>query len=186
MNTLKNQTELSGMLGESVAVRKVGGRVVVTNRPKRQMGKPSDKQTIVQNKFLAASHYAIQEIELEESKALYATGITPKKRSAYMVALTDYLSAPKVMSIETLDYRGAIGDPIVVHVSDDFMVTKVKIVLTNAAGAIIEQAEVVPDRLRVILWDYKATAANPTVTGTKIRVVAYDRPGNKGMAEVVL
>ena len=174
------------MLGESVAVRNVSGRVVVTNRPKRKMGKPSDKQSAVQDKFLAASQYANQEIELEESKALYATGITPRKRSAYMVALTDYLSAPKVSSIETLDYHGAIGDPIVVHAIDDFRVTKVTIVITNAAGAIIEQGEVVPDRQRVILWDYKATATNPAVTGTKIRVVAYDRPGNKGMAEVVL
>jgi hypothetical protein len=50
-----------------------------------------------------------------------------------MVALTDFLSAPKVLSIETLDYHGALGDPILANAIDDFMLTKVKVVITNAA-----------------------------------------------------
>src|SRR5260221_2057731 len=186
MSTTNSQTDISGMLGEVVSVRKVVRRVVVKNRPKRKMGKLSDKMATVQEKFLEASRYADRQIAKANSRALYATGITTKKRNAYVVAVTDYLSAPKVSSIETIDYHGAIGNPIVVHATDDFMVTKVKIVITNAAGEVIEQGEAGPDAEEVNLWEYKATAANPILTGTKIRAVAYDRPGNTGTAEIVL
>jgi hypothetical protein len=117
---------------------------------------------------------------------LYTSGITGKKHSAYLVAMNDYLIAPTVESIDTRSYRGAKGDVIVVKAIDDFMVTKVKIVVTNAAGVVIEEGEAGPDVMRTNQWEYKATAANPTLAGTKIRAVAYDRPGNTGTAEIVL
>jgi hypothetical protein len=186
MSTTNNQTELSGMLGGIVSVRKVGGRVVVTNRPKRKLSNPTDKQVAIQEKFQEAAQYASRQIAVEESRAMYAAGITTRKRNAYIVAVSDYLSAPKLRSIDTIDYHGAVGDPIVVLAKDDFMVTKVKIVITNAAGAIIEQGDAGPDAMKADHWGYKATAANPTLTGTKIQAIAYDRPGNVGTAELVL
>jgi hypothetical protein len=64
---------------------------------------------------------------------------------------------------------------------DDFMVTKVKIVITNAAGALIEEGDAGPDALKINLWGYKATAANPVLTGTKIRTVAYGRATGERM-----
>jgi len=73
-----------------------------------------------------------------------------------------------------------------VKATDDFMVTKVKIVITNAAGAIIEQGEAAQDANKSDQWEYKATIANSPLAGTKILAVAYDRPGNKGTGEVVL
>jgi len=100
MNTTNNQTELSWMLGGIVSIRKVGGRVVVTNRPKRKLNKPTDKQEAFQEKFQDAVQYASRQIARADSKALYATGITTRKRSAYVVAVSDYLSAPNVRSID--------------------------------------------------------------------------------------
>jgi len=186
MSTVKNQTELSGMLGESVSVRKLNGRVVLTNRPKRRMLNSTDKQTAVREKFLEASQYANRQMQLEDARALYAEGITKRKASAYVVALCDYLTAPVVKSIDTLSYRGAIGDKLVIKAVDDFKVTKVKIVITNAAGAIIEEGEAQPDAEKANLWEYEARVGNPTLVGTKIQAVAYDRPGNTGTAEIVL
>lgn len=186
MSNKNNGSGLSGMLGETVSVRKVRGQVVVTNRPRRRAGKPSEKQASVQEKFLEASQYANRQIAQAESNALYAAGITGKKRSAYLVAMSDYLSAPKVSSIDILDYRGAIGDTIVVKAIDDFMVTKVKVVIADAAGSILEEGEAGPDAQQVNLWQYKARAVNPTLAGTTVRAYAYDRPGNTGKAEVVL
>ncbi len=72
---------------------------------------------------------------------LYTTGITPKKKSAYMVALNDHLTSPVVESINAIKYCGAIGDLIVVRASDDFMVASVTVTITDAAGGIIEQGE---------------------------------------------
>ena len=177
------------MLSESATLRNVRGQVVVKTRRKQRMGKPGidhSKREAVIARFLEASQYARQQISLPESKALYASRVTEKMRSAYMLAMSDYLGVPKVHSIDAVDYHGVIGDTITVKATDDFMVTKVKVVTTNAAGAIIEEGDAGPDALKINLWVYKATAANPTLTGTKIRAVAYDRPGNTGTAEIVL
>jgi hypothetical protein len=150
MSNTKNESDFSGMLGESVTVRKVRGKVVVKNRPKRRLGSPTpgSKLDEARARFLEATQYARQQISLAESKELYAKRVTHKKRSAFTVAMTDYLLAPKVHSIDTVDYHGAIGDTITVKATDDFMVTKVKVIITNATGAIIEEGEALPDAMK--------------------------------------
>ena len=186
MSTIKNQTDLSGMLGESLSVRKINGRVVIKNRPARKLPEPSAVQLEFKKKFRKALQYAKQQMSQPDVKLAYANGTNKKLRSAFSVALKDYLVAPEVGPIDTIDYHGATGDPIVVTATDDFMVTKVKIIVTDAAGAILEQGEANPDPQQNILWVYYATVANPTLTGTKIQAIAYDRPGNRTSLEKVL
>ena len=182
----KDKTELSGLLGESVSIRKVRGAVVLKNRPQRVVTNASGNQLAFKERFLEAVAYAKQQVKQPDIKEEYATGITPKLKSAYAVALTDYLVAPKVGPIYTTDYHGAIGDLIAVKAKDDFMVTRVKIVITNAAGAVIEQGEASPDLQKTFLWNYNASVANPTLAGTKIQAIAYDRPGNITSFEKVM
>ena len=189
---MKNDSSFSGVLGESSTLRNVRGKLVVKNRPRRQLGRPTalakdpSKKEEAKARFLEASQYGLQQISLPESRALYAKRVTAKKRSAFLVAMSDYLVEPKVHFIDTVDYHGAIGDTITVKATDDFMVTKVKIVIKDAAGELIEEGNAGPDELKINLWVYQATAASPKLTGTKIQAVAYDRPGNVGVAEVVL
>ncbi len=186
MSTKRKQTELSGLLGETVSVRKVRGRVVVSNhrpRPKTEM--PAG-QAAVLDKFREAVQYAKQQMGLPASKELYQTGITGKLRSAYVVAMGDYLAAPKVHYIEAIGYRGNIGDTIAVKATDDFMVTGVKIVITAGDGSVIEEGEAGPDLQKINIWSYRATVANPSLPGTTIQAVAFDRPGNKGYLAVTL
>ncbi len=90
-------------------------------------------------------------------------------------------------AIEAPKYHGVIGDIIRVHATDDFQVIKVTITITGADGVVIEEGDAIDGRpARINQWEYKAVATNPTLKGTKIMAVAYDRPGNKGMAEIVL
>lgn len=174
------------MLGETVKVRKVAGKYLVSNRRRRVAGKRSEKQAAAQKRFLIAAQYARRQASLASSSALYAKGITEKKSTAFLVALSDYLKAPEVLSINTDDYRGVIGDRLVVNAVDDFMVTRVIVTITDAKGIILEEGEAGPDSEGVNLWEYKARVANPTLPGTTIKAIAYDRPGNKGMGELVL
>ncbi len=51
------------------------------------------------------------------------------------------------------------------------MVTKLKIVITNVAGALIKEGEATPDQMRSNQWEYKAAAANPSLAGTTIKAV---------------
>ena len=156
------------MLGEKVSVRKMNNRVVVTNRPQRKLGPPSEKQEAVQDKFLEATDYARGQTADAESRAVYATGITDKKRTAFVVALSDYLNAPKVNAIKASDYTGAMGDVIKVHAKDDFKVTRVKVIILDSAGQKLEQGEAIQDVKHTHIWRYTATVTNPNVTGSKI------------------
>ena len=186
MSTKRKQTELSGLLGESVSVRKVRGRVVITNHRPRPNTRLSPSQTAVLERFREAVQYAKQQMALAVSRELYQTGVTAKLRSAHIVAMGDYLAAPKVHFIETIDYRGNVGDTIAVKATDDFMVTSVKVVITASDGSIIEEGEAGPDSLKINIWSYQATEANPSLPGTTIKAVAFDRPGNKDELAVTL
>ena len=173
------------MLGDAVIIRRVRGQYVVS-RPARRPRKPTPRQAERRELFREAAQYARRQLSLAESCALYASGITSNKHTAYLVALSDCLNAPKVQHIDTLGYRGAVGDTIRVKATDDFMVTKVRIEITNAAGTLTEEAEAAPVTGTADEWEYKASVSNPDWIGTTIRAVAYDRPGNKGTAEVVV
>lgn len=187
MSPIKDPTELGGMLGESLSVRKVNGRVIIKNRAVRKVSTPpTDKQIAIRDKFVEANKYAGRQIAQPAIKEMYATGVDEKKKTPFLVALSDFLVAPRVTSIDTFHYRGGIGDKLIVNAIDDFMVTEVIVTITDASGAIIEEGEAGPDAEGVHLWAYTATVANATLAGTKIQAMAFDRPGNRGSAEVVL
>lgn len=176
---------MGGMLGEVSFVRKVRGRVEVTTKPATRKS-ASEKLAAAQGRFLEATQYAKRQTADPESNALYTQGMTSSKRSAHTVAMCDYLGAPTVVAIDTTRYRGKPGDTIEVKAIDDFMVTRVNIVIMDAAGATIEEGEAGPDLEQINIWAYKATASNPELAGTTIKATAFDRPRNKSTAEVTL
>lgn len=182
---VSKSSSFGGLLSEEVSVRKVNNRVVVKSRSKKRKIKLTPGLRAQRERFNEASSYAYAQAHHPESRELYAKGIKGKHESPYSVALADFLNPPKVRSIDTSDYHGAIGDIIKVHASDDFMVTKVNVVITDATGTILEQGSAStttgwPE------WNYKTVAVNPGLQGTKIKATAYDRPGNKGTKELVM
>jgi hypothetical protein len=181
----KAQTDLSGMMGERVSVRKVNNRVVVTNRPKKKKGKLTEKLRAQRERFQEAVYYALQQSHDEEARALYAPAVKGKHESVYSVALGDFLTPPKVWAIDTSQYKGVIGNLITANAKDDFMVTKVTVAITSPSGDVIEEGEATKYK-RLFEWQYTAVAANPTLKGTKIAVTAFDRPGNRVTEEIVL
>lgn len=183
----KNQkrTELSGMLGESVTVRKVNNRVVVTNRPPRPRMQETNKQEATKQRFREAVQYSKQQLTDDTSRALYEAAVPEKGGSARTLAVADYLNAPKVREIDPSEYQGMPGDVIAVKATDDFMVTAVTVQLKDKYGKLLEKGEATPDT-RINYWLYTASTTNPSRQGTTIRVTAVDRPGNRTVEEMRL
>ncbi len=177
---------VSGKLGDNFVIRKIRGQMQLANKPRKIGRRFTKTQESIQNKFQNAARYAKLQLSLPESAALYETGITNKKHSAYTVAVSDYLIAPQVNFIQAMEYKGKVGDPIVVNATDDFMVTEVKITIVDAAGNEVESGAAVKDPASHELWRYLATTANPTLPGTTIRAMAFDRPGNSATEEIRL
>lgn len=175
---------VSGMLGDTHYYRMWRGRLVMCKRPKARKGL-SRKQKVVVNRFKLASKYASKQMKDEDIKAAYQARTNFRFHSAYLVALNDYLNPPKVEKIRLGDYHGAIGDTITVEAHDDFEVVSVSIVIRNEDGSILEEGPAVRSH-NPSLWKYKATVVNSALTRTKILAMAFDRPGNQGVAEVQL
>lgn len=175
----------SGLLGDTVVFRKVRGKMQLANKPAPSK-RTTENQLAVKERFSEASIYAKRQLLIPEAAEMYEAGKTDKLHTAFLVAMTDYLKAPKVHDIDALGYQGAIGDTITVKASDDFMVKAVRVVITNADGKTIEEGQASPDPDGVHLWNYQVTAANPVLPGTTIKVVASDRPGNKTSKSLVL
>ena len=184
---IKYKSDIGGLLGEKLKVNKVNGNVVVTNRPKRKMvGDPSEKQAAAQRRFLVATQYAKYQNSVPELRELYATGITDNKRTAFAVAVSDFLNAPEIESINASKYRGAIGDPIIVSAFDDFKVVGVRVMITDAGGSMLEEGDAAQDKAKPSLWIYQCTVANAALAGTTINAIAVDTAGNETSLDNVL
>jgi hypothetical protein len=169
---------VKGSLGKTMVVKTARGKLIMANRPKKTTKAPSEAQASYRQRFLEAVFYAKGQMQDAVQAALYATGISTKVTSAYGVAVADYLAAPKIVSVNTDEYVGVVGNTIVVRAIDDFRVVSVQLVLRNESGAVIEQGHAVIDPQNAMHWIYTITQAQAAVAGTSVRVVVRDRPGN--------
>lgn len=186
MAIISSETDLGGVLGDRVTLEKVRNKALVTYRPKRKPGPATPKQEEVRDRFLEAAQYAKHQTMDPEGKAFYQKGVSSKMKSAYTVALTDYLSTPTVKSITTKEYQGKAGDLITVWAKDDFVVTRVSVMIKDRKGNLLEQGDAEPDTINPHIWTYTAKTANPSLAGSTIQAIAFDRPGNEGVMEVTV
>lgn len=174
----QNQAELGGMLSNKVRLRTVSNRIELVKPGKRKERPLTPNQESHRETFQRAARYASRQIKDGESRALYAKGINDKKRTAFQVAVSDSIVAPKVNLIDANHYNGSVGSTIEVKAVDDFMVTKVMVTIRSADGSLIEEGEAKQDQDNFISWLYTATVANPSEVGSTIQASAFDRPGN--------
>jgi hypothetical protein len=178
--------KLSGTLGKELVFREWEGKTVVAKTPRKRKGGPTPPQAETQEKFLVASRYARAVIR-NPDKGLaeaYATVLRPRQ-NVYSRALEDFLSPPVVKSIDARNYKGIVGDKIVVRAMDDFRVVSIRVEIVAANGTLLEEAKAVEDT-NGLDWIYTATQVNSLLAGSKIRAIATDVPGNKGMLEATL
>ena len=175
-----------GMVGGTLVIRQVHNLgIILSNRPKKRK-QLSERQKEQVLRFQEAGQYASLQMKDPEAKAAYAKGIDGKKSNARLVALADYLNPPVVHSIKAPAYTGAVGETITIKATDDFKVTEVQVTIRSASGGKLEQGQAERYRIKANTWKYKTTVLNPDPKGTTIQAVAYDRPGNKTRAEIVL
>jgi hypothetical protein len=82
-------------------------------------------------------------------------------------------------------YTGTSGGQITVRAVDDFRVTAVQVEIYTANGALLEKGNA-EQQVNGIDWTYTATQANSPLTGSKIKAIATDVPGNEGTLELTL
>lgn len=172
----------SGRIGDEIVFRQVGNRTLFAKRPRKRTSIAPSQQA--QRDFFSKAVVFAKTMLLDpliradyQNRAKLA-GLA----SAYSAAVTDYLKAPKINSIDTDYYKGAVGDIIWIIALDDFKLQSMTVTLQRADGSVIESGAAVLQEGR---WKYIATQAN-AIAGTKVLVVATDRPGKQAQLEKVL
>jgi len=146
---------------------------------------PSQKQIQQQEKFARAAAYAKNALLDPSLKEAYT--LEAKKRqdvSAYNMAMTDYLLPPQITNVDHSAYTGdASGEKIIIEAGDAFKITTMKVKITAANNSTLEEGNATLVNGK---WQYTTTTANATLTGTKIILIATDRPGNTTTKEITL
>src|SRR6185369_10995464 len=128
---------LSGSLGDQFVVKKnkAGGTIVSVSPTFDENRTFSDAQKQQQERFRDAVSYG------KESKTneKYAEKAAATARTPYNVAVADFFHAPEVSEIDVSGWHGAAGQPIRIRAVDDVQVTQVNVVITDAAGTVLEQ-----------------------------------------------
>lgn len=178
--------KFKGMLGKEFVFREWAGKTVVAKAPRSRTGEPTPEQAVAQENFLMASRYAKSVMTGQDPgiREAYAKALRPRQ-NVYSRALEDFISPPVVKSITKTNYTGAIGDKVKVRALDDFRVTGVIVEIHAANGSLLERGNAVQD-VNGLDWIYTATQANNLLTGSKIKAIATDVPGNEGTLEITL
>jgi hypothetical protein len=174
-----------GNFGKQYVYRKRGNDTFLARMPVKTDAAPTDKQETVRDQFAAASAYAQGAINDPELKKAYGKKAPPGK-TAFNMAFRDFLKAPRVQVIDTENYDGTPGSKIVITARDDFRVISVTVSIHTADGTLVEKGDAELNPLYREKWTFTAKQSNALLTGSKIKVVARDLPGNPGTGEVTL
>jgi hypothetical protein len=175
---------LSGKVGDLLVFRQVKGQTIVSNAPKVSK-KLSEKQQAQRRRFSRAVIYAKAATGRPESKEIYDALAARKGRTPFTVAVADFLNAPEIRNLDLSHYTGQAGDAIRVEVSDDAIVKRITVSITNADGSLVEEGDAQSDASGHV-WTYTATQANANLAGDKIVVTVHDLPDNITQKEQAL
>ena len=178
--------KFSGTINKQLVFRQWQGTTVVGHFPRPKTGADSPAQEGIKSKFLVASRYAKSVVNNPDPGLAneYAKMLKPRQ-NVYSRAMGDFLTKPVVTEINTRNYRGQAGNTITVRAVDDFRVAQVLVEIYDPVGTLLEEGIALVDA-NGIDFTYTATQANSAVTGTTIKAIAIDVPGNEETLEVVL
>lgn len=94
-----------GRLGPFIE-RRLNEDWVVQQAPTGPRKPATPRQQAHRTRWAAAKGYGKGESDNPVSKALYRSGVDCKCRSAYAVAIRDYMNAPTVTAVDAAGYRG--------------------------------------------------------------------------------
>ena len=173
----------SGKYNDELVFRQVDGETVFA-RVGEVTAEPSDLQKEVRNKFNEAANFANAAIENPQAGQEYKImAVAQGLKSAYVAAVTDYLTRPEIASVFTNSYKGQVGNVINITSRYAYKITGIDVTILKADGTPLESGVATAKELK---WLYTTTVANPQVAGSKLVLKSRDRQGKEFTLEKVL
>jgi hypothetical protein len=123
----------SGMLGKQLVYKTINGKTYISTRPVRS-AQVSEAQKRQNMNFKYASLFAKTAIADELMGPIYAEAVSrlEKFRSAYQLAVTDYLRPPEIGNI--IVDSASSGSIILIEAFEDPLVAKVHVAILTEDG----------------------------------------------------
>ena len=166
-----------GSIGKLV-FKKVRGRTIVAKKPVIT-AEPSEAQIAQRIRFKEAAAFGKFAQNDPALCALYEPIARAREVTVYTVAVQDYLKKPQIKPLDLFQYKGYVGDLILIDASDEMGLVGVEVTLSSHDGALIERGDAIESAPGTGKWTYTATA--PVSIGSEIfiEVVAIDHAGNR-------
>ncbi|GAB4335109.1 MAG: hypothetical protein Kow0037_14510 [Calditrichia bacterium] len=175
---------VSGKLGDQIVIRQVGGETILSQAPGKREAEPTAAQAAHRQRFQQAIIYGKRVMGDADLRAEYESRAEGLK-SAFNVAVADFMHAPQIEEIDLTQYGGNSGDTIRIRAVDDFKVTAAHVAIYNTDGSLVEEGEAVQQE-NGLDWVYTCTADNPETAGDRIVVTVTDQPGGITEKEEIL
>lgn len=168
---------LSGGMGDWVYSMR-NGRTILGMRAIKT-AEPSEAQVAQQERFKEAVLFAKSAVANQALREFYAPIAQERELSVYALAIADFLNRPSFQYVDLVNYKGRVGDPIVIKALDDLGLVDVDVELVTQEGAPIESGKAVEQGTGSGKWIYTATA--PVALGSTIfiEVNGIDHAGTK-------
>lgn len=173
----------SGKLGKDLVFRQVDGETIFAKRTVIK-ATASAGQLEIRDKFAEATQFASAVLEIPQASQDYKIMAELQgMKSAYLAAVTDYLTLPKFGHIYYKLYKGNVGDLITITTKVPLKVVEIDVSIVQADGTVVEAGKA---EARELKCRYTATVANAAVTGCTLKIVARDRQDQEVTFEKVL
>lgn len=168
---------LSGGMGGWVYQMR-NGKTVVGMKPLNTKP-PTEAQLHQRQRFSDAASYAKTALADPAKRGFYEAIAKEREMPAFALAVSDYLHVPFFQPLDLSQYKGQVGDPILIRVVDNLGLVSVEVALNAIDGADIESGMAVEMGVRSGHWVY--TAKTPVALGADIfiEVNGIDHTGKK-------
>lgn len=186
MGKIKNNVitkGFSGSLGEDITFRQVDGKTIFAKRTLTSSA-PTAKQQEVRDKFTEAAMHAgaaIGNPDVEQEYKVLAR--LQGFKTAYVAAMSDFLTEPEIGGVFTRSYKGNVGDKISMTAKIPYKIKEIDVRILSPDGTVLESGKAVANELK---WLYVATVANAQVKGSRLELVARDRLDKEVTMQLVL
>jgi hypothetical protein len=175
---------LHGKFGNQVVFRVRHGQSIMAVLPHYNQKGPIGGQARVRREFKLAAAWAREAIADPELKAAYKAQ-APGRMTAFAMAMTNYLRAPRVTLIDVSGYTGQEGEQIGVTAIDFFRIVGVKVTIVSPSGEILEEGECSLGETENG-WVYVAQRPLSVLPGMLVLAVAINLPQKRAELSVTL
>ncbi|MFO1500430.1 MAG: hypothetical protein U1G07_18955 [Verrucomicrobiota bacterium] len=113
------------------------------------------------------------------SRAAYACEAQRRKMRTCDLAMSDFLTDPRIVGVDASKYKGRAGGCLLIITGDDFKVVRVVVAVRNGAGQRVEEGFAVPAQGGAArVWIYTARHDLPAGQNVVIEIMVADRAGH--------